>query len=349
MLLSIVAACVIATFGQRVHAANSLGLAYSSVVGVEQYAHPTGAVISGRCNFNDPAFQRVRDGGGEHYDYFSPTDIRVSGGGPHQGAWCPEELAFYAGAYGNDWSKVPRWRYGGVERSVWPRTVVADLSLNHAYARHIIDGIVARARLGRSDGCLLDVVGPRMWGKVWADMTQFERDTWTRVTLEFLRALRLALDQEAPNYKLVANNIFDDADPVLRARYRTGEQYIDGVMIEHHSPDAHKLAIAARPYRGIPYMRRVFVIGKTKADNAGWIAAPGVTHYSDAFNDRPDPYARVRPPIAGFQPLPLPPPPLSPEVAMEVATGLHIHGVQPAIDVVQQEFQDRDALARVSK
>src|SRR5687767_2913660 len=105
-------------------AANPLGIAWKTVTNVSLYGKPTGMLIAGRCNRNDPAFQTARRNGAEVLAYINPVarpDHFV----------CALDTQFYM----NDIGQVPLWphpTYG--QRSPWANTRMTDIRAGSDWA-----------------------------------------------------------------------------------------------------------------------------------------------------------------------------------------------------------------------
>lgn len=299
---------------------NPLGFAYSSVVGVEQYAQPTGMVITGRHNRNNPAFQAVRAGGGEVLAYVCVTEIMPAA--LLDPTRQPLDVALYEG--------VATWPYlttqvnsytrtnadgtttaitipvGSVRENWYAASVdaygrLADIRPGSPSCELLLQRCAAIATSGQFDGLFLDVVGARLWGQQagWLLWPEWEQRLWTDANVFFVQELRHRI---GPGPILVNNGTW------MEGHGRIGERFVNGSVREHHAPTAYHVNVAARPY-GFPEKRRMLIIARNQADAVTWSQLPGVTHVSDDEGS----YLRVAPPPVPFTDLRPPPPPEPPE------------------------------------
>ncbi|MET0163967.1 MAG: hypothetical protein ABW318_03055, partial [Vicinamibacterales bacterium] len=101
-----------------------------------------------------------------------------------------------------------------------------------------------------------------------------------------------------PKFIIMNNNVWDRGD----TRGLPGEQYVDGVSIEHPKLGAqpwHK-NYAQKAFSDLGH-RRVLVVARTTADARLWSGVPGVSHVSDQIY-----YGNPTSPPVGFTPLSVP-------------------------------------------
>jgi hypothetical protein len=155
---------------------------------------------------------------------------------------------------------------------------LADLSVGSAWADHVVDYVEALMLERKVDGVFLDVVGARLWSTPanWASWPQSEKDAWTAGNIDLVRRLnekRLEID---PRFIIVNNNTWARGDNVGFA----GEQYVDGVCLEHHDLIESMILTAGKPFNSGPH-RRMLVIANSDADATSWADVQGVTHVSN--------------------------------------------------------------------
>lgn len=260
---------VLATWVHLAGAANPLGIAFANTTNVAEYAQPSGMIIAGRCNHNDPAFAQARVRGAEVLAYICPTqrpDTRV----------CALDNQFYM----NDLRRVPLWPYPTEgARTAYPRTRMTDMRPGSPWILHVVDYVAAMMREGKFDGVFLDVVGARLWDKSaeWNTWPQEEKDLWTDGNVDLVRRLderRRAID---PNFIIVTNGYWDRGD----ARGFAGERYVDGIMLEHPKEGSHWHVVqAGKPYGDLGH-RRVLVVAANQEAARMWSQVEGVTNVSD--------------------------------------------------------------------
>jgi hypothetical protein len=282
-------AVVVAVCAQRADAANPLGIAFKDTTNVTLYAQPTGMVIAGRCNRNDPAFAEVRRKGGEVLLYISATerpDTRV----------CALDNELYM----NDPSKVPLWPYPREgERVSYPKTHMTDMRPGSPWMLHVVDYISQLMRDGKVDGVFLDALGARPWNKEadWADWPQKEKDEWTDGTIDLVRRLDEKRRAINPNFIIVSNGPWDRGD----SRGQAGERYVDGIMLEHPKVGSKWHEKQANEAFGDLGHRRVLVVASGPDDARAWAKVKGVTHVCSQFGKGE--YVHPTEPPVPFEPL----------------------------------------------
>jgi hypothetical protein len=269
-------------------AANPLGIAFKTVTNVPLYGKPTGMLIAGRCNGNDPAFAAARQKGAEVLAYINPVatpDNYV----------CALDMKFYM----NDLAAVPLWPYPRVgDRVSWPGTRMTDIRAGSAWSNHVVAYVEALMRAGKVDGVFLDAVGVRPWSSLaeWGSWPQSEKNAYANGNVDLVRRLDAKRRAINPKFIIVANNVWESgAQKALE-----GERYIDGVALEHPrllSP--WHVAYAKRPFSNLGH-RRVLVIANTQADARAWANVPGVTHVSGQSSAQ---YKYPNPPAVPFKAL----------------------------------------------
>lgn len=217
------------------------------------YAQPGGLVVAGRDNRY--AFEAVRQGGGEVLAYLCPVEFPK--------LWGELDKSFYTNP--TFWGSA-RTNNGNP---------VLDLSVNSTWSNWVVAYVENLIKEKRVDGVYLDVVGARLWATSgWDTWPVEEQVRWTKGNVDLVRRIDSVRRRLDPSFIVMTNNLWGEKQDLSRA----GEQYIDGIAIEHHAPNAHKQEIAGRPYGGPN--RRVLAIART--GEAGlWVNVPGVTHISD--------------------------------------------------------------------
>ena len=286
--LAAAASLLLVTFAGGAQAANPLGIAFKTVTNVPLYAKPTGMLIAGRCNHNDPAFQAARQKGAEVLAYVNPIarpDHFV----------CALDTKFYM----NDIGQVPLWPYPTYgQRSPWPNTRMADIRAGSAWSNHVVKYVEGLMREGKVDGVFLDVVGVRPWSSLaeWNSWPQAEKNAFAAGNVDLVRRLDARRRAINPKFIIVANNVWEAGTQ----RALEGERYIDGVMIEHPKPlSPWHVNYVNKPFANLGH-RRVLVVANTKADAQAWAKVPGVTHVSDQTAAQ---YKNPNVPPVGFQKL----------------------------------------------
>jgi len=282
--------CAVATYAHWAEGVNPLGLAYKDTTNVSLYAEPTGMLIAGRCNRNDPAFEQARRRGAEVLVYVAATerpDARV----------CALDNELYM----NDVARVPLWPYPSEGQRVnYPKTHLTDMRPGSPWILHVVDYVAQLMRDRKFDGVFLDVSGARLWGKLadWESWPQAEKDAWTDGNVDLVRRLderRRALN---PDFIIVTNGFWDRGDQ----RGFAGERYVDGIMLEHPKAGSPwHIKNAGRPFGDLGH-RRVLVVATDTESAQEWARVKGVTHVSDQGEGKSR-YAHPTVPPVPFQPL----------------------------------------------
>ena len=267
-------------------AANPLGIAFKTVTNVSLYGKPTGMLIAGRCNRNDPAFQSARQKGAEVLAYVNPVarpDHFV----------CALDTRFYM----NDIGQVPLWPYPTYgQRSPWPNTRMTDIRAGSDWADWVVKYVEGLMREGKVDGVFLDTVGIRPWSSLaeWNSWPQSEKNAYAAGNVDLVRRLdarRRAID---PDFIIVPNNVWEAG----KMKAVEAERYLDGVVIEHPKPlNPWHVNYAARPFGNLGH-RRVLVIANSRSEAQAWAKVKGVTHVSDQTSAQ---YKNPNPPAVAFQ------------------------------------------------
>ncbi|MGE5827984.1 MAG: hypothetical protein ACM30G_06410 [Micromonosporaceae bacterium] len=269
---------------------NPLGFAYGSVTGVAQYGHPTGMVITGRCNRYDPAFTAAQANGAEVLAYLDTVERPDS-------QVCAADTDFYGG----DLATTPLWPYPTYgQRSNYQGMHLTDIQVGSAWSDSVVAYVSDLMIEDKVDGVFLDAIGARLWGSLtnWGSWPQVERDKWTQGAVDLVNRLDTVRRQVNPRFIIVTNNVWDDADATVWDGAAQAEAYIDGVCIEHHpySSQYHK-NMAGHAFGNLGH-RRVLIIANTTAEATQWATVQGVTHVSDQHGVGG--YASVSPPPVGF-------------------------------------------------
>lgn len=271
-------------------AANPLGIAFSDTTNVPLYGQPTGMLIAGRCNRNNPAFAQARHRGAEVLLYVSATqrpDKRV----------CALDNKLYL----DDIARVPLWPYPTEgARVAYPNTHMTDMRPGSPWILHVVDYVEQLMRSGEADGVFLDVVGARVWDKLaeWDTWPQAEKDTWTDGNVDLVRRLDERRREIDPNFIIVTNGYWDRGDQ----RGLAGERHVDGIMLEHpKAGSSWHIKYAGKSFSDLGH-RRVLVVARDKASAQAWANVPGVTHVSDQAGGAKEYEHPTVPPIS-FTPL----------------------------------------------
>ncbi|WP_129646826.1 hypothetical protein [Peristeroidobacter agariperforans] len=279
---------LLVTVAGSAEAANPLGIAFKYVTNVPLYGKPTGMLIAGRCNHQDPAFQTARQKGAEVLAYVNPVarpDHFV----------CALDTKFYM----NDIGQVPLWPYPTYgQRSPWPNTRMTDIRAGSDWSDWVVKYVEGLMREGKVDGVFLDAVGIRPWASLaeWNSWPQSEKNAFAAGNVDLVRRLDAKRRAIKPSFIIVANNVWEAG--TMKAL--EGERYIDGVALEHPKPlSPWHVNYAARPFSNLGH-RRVLVIANTKTDAQAWAKVKGVTHVSDQTSAQ---YKNPNPPAVGFQAL----------------------------------------------
>ena len=250
--------------------ANPAGIAYSTLKNIALYGQATGLLITGRCNRYDSGFATARAKGAEVLAYLNAVER------PDQQV-CSLDEDFYMGDYGS----VPLWPYPTYgQRVIWANHHVTDLRPGSQWILWVVAYVENLMREGKVDGVFLDVLGARPWGITasWESWPLAEQNEWTDGCVDLVRRLDASRRAINPNFILINNNVWDRGD----TRGLPGEQYVDGVVIEHPELGLqpwHK-KYAQKPFSNLGH-RRLLVIGRTTDDARLWSGVPGVSHVSD--------------------------------------------------------------------
>lgn len=274
----------VVTFSTASQAANSyttnpFGLAYRYTTNASWYGRPGGMLITSNCNRNDASFATARANGAEILAYVNPVEALDF-------PQCAEDWTYYTG--------VALWPFPSVGvRANYPNTHLADIRPGSAWSNRVVAHVESLMREDKVDGVMLDVVGARLWTSManWNSWPQSEKNAWTDGNVDLVRRLDASRRLINPRFIIVSNNTWDRGD----SRGTPGEQYVDGVMLEHHaSTSAFHRAYAGRAFSNLGH-RRVIAIGRSTSDAAAWINVQGVTHVSDQAT-----YAQVTAPPVAF-------------------------------------------------
>lgn len=268
---------------------NPLGIAYASTTNVSLYGHPTGMLIAGRCNRYDPAFATARANGAEILAYLDAAERSDS-------QVCALDNEFYGGPPGS----TPLWPFPTPGQRVnWPGTHMTDIRAGSTWSNQVVAYIENLMREDKVDGVFLDVVGARLWSSLsgWDDTsgsnmwTQAEKNAWTAGNIDLVRRIDAKRRAINPRFIVVNNNVWDTPG----GAGLPGEQYVDGICLEHHaSTGAYHQRVAGKPYGNLGH-RRVLAIADSTADAQQWANVQGVTHVSDQAT-----YSNPTPPPIGF-------------------------------------------------
>lgn len=285
----LIALFAVAIFSDAAQAANTyltnpMGLAYRYTTNVSQYGRPGGMVIASGCNRYDAAFATARANGAEILAYLNPVER------PDYSI-CELDDSFYNG----DPRNTPLWPYPSYgQRINYLNNHLTDLRVGSAWSNRVVAFIESLMREDKVDGVFLDVLGGRLWTTLanWDSWPQSEKNAWADGAVDLVRRLDASRRAINPRFIIVNNNIWMRGGTDTRGN--AGEQYVDGVMLEHHaSTGAYHRAYVGRTFGNLGH-RRVLVIGRSNADAQAWKDVQGVTHVSDQAT-----YATVTaPPIA---------------------------------------------------
>jgi hypothetical protein len=249
--------------------ANPLGLFYdNSFTHFEAYEHATAMLIAGNCNRDDPRFQQARAAGAEVLAYLNPTSV-------YDSLPCRNK----PGLYGHDRERVPLWPYPSYgERVSWKHTHMTDIRAGSPWSNHVVEFVEQLMRDGKFDGVFLDVVGARVWADTteWKDWPQAEKDEYTRGNIDLVRRIDEKRRAINPDFIVVNNSLWDRGDPMGFE----GEQYVDGVVLEHPALNDYHRRYAGRRFGDLGH-RRVLVIARSAEDARAWAHVPGVTNVTD--------------------------------------------------------------------
>lgn len=253
---------------------NRLGFFYNgSYSRISEYQNQTSMLVTGRCNRYHANFTAARQAGAEVLAYVNAVDIS-----PNLG--CDLETNLYRLGPNHDqpaphWPYAERSEYVSSNGTVYP---LADLRAGSAWADHVVEYVEGLMHENKVDGVFLDVVGARLWSDIadWPSWPQAEKDAWTQGNIDLVRRLHEKVLEINPRFIIVNNNTWSRGDPLGDP----GEDYVDGICLEHHSIGAFQTATAAKPFDGGPH-RRMLIIANSDADAAAWAAVQGVTNVSN--------------------------------------------------------------------
>lgn len=237
-------------------------LLYNITTGVEQYAKPGYLIIASFYTVGKPEVQAARAAGAIVLLYTDPAELVL------KPSTDPGLAAYY------DPKTALMWPYpcANGARSIWPGNVLADVREGSPWADHVVNDAVNRmAGNPNYDGLFLDVIAGRLWTAAdWDNWPADQKQAWSNGTSKIVQRINAARRLLKPNFRIINNNLpwFDPA----------AETSVDGVSIEHHTPQpgSANWVYASRPFSG--NNRTVLIITKTAADAQGWKPCPGVTH-----------------------------------------------------------------------
>lgn len=215
---------------------NPLGFAYQNETNVSLYGHPTGMLVTGRCNRYNVAFTDARAAGAEVLAYLQPNDRPDIEG-------CALDTGFYLGRP----SDVPLWPFPTPGHRVgFQGTHMTDMRAGSSWILHVVSYVENLMREDKVDGVFLDVIGGRLWNSLagWDPSpgqsdpwTQQEKDEWTKGSIDLVRRLDASRQAINPNFIIVNNNNWSRVEKDGRQDQlgRDGEKYVDGICLEHHS------------------------------------------------------------------------------------------------------------------
>lgn len=256
---------------------NSIGFAYVSTDGLEQYYKPGAIIVAGANNVTDPKFQEARRAGAKVLRYIN---------------WVEAPLSIPAERIGDSWwySGADAWTPSRIN---WPGTYLLDIRRQSRWS----DFVVARFRTiieqDLVDGVMPDVVSNRLWSTLalWDTWPAAEQKQWTDGNIDLLRRVDAVRQIVNPNFLIVNNGVLGE----VHEHTRVGELFVDGRVLERpRDINEHKAELLARPY-GHNRNRVVAVVGRTYADAIAASKLPGVTHVSHATQ-----YLKVEAPSVGF-------------------------------------------------
>jgi hypothetical protein len=272
---------------------NPLGFAYKDLTNVGLYGHPTGMLVTGRCNRYAPEFAAARANGAEVLAYLDAPER------PDNSIGCALDDEFYLG----DPSRVPLWPFPTPGQRVnFPNTHMTDIRVGSSWVDHVVSYIEGLMREDKVDGVFLDGVGGRLWSSLshWNDTsgpdmwTQAEKDAWTAGNVDLVRRVDASRRAINPRFIIVNNNNWSGG-----TGSRAGEQYVDGICIEHHaSTEPFNTAEAGHAFGNLGH-RRVLAIANSTAEAGAWANVQGVTHVSDQAPGA-NTYAHPTVPPVGF-------------------------------------------------
>lgn len=286
----------------NIYIANPGGLAYVNNTNAAVYGVSTAMIITGRNNRYDPAFQAARALGCELLAYLDPMEGPQTGhtiGGLDDifyqviaGVATAPAWPFLTNGFGN-----PPNPPAGQTRQNFINTYMLDITVGSAWANHVVAYITALMQEGLVDGVFLDVIGARLFstgatGANWGlypsvgDWLAAEMDAWTLGCIDLVRRLDAARRAINPGFIILNNNIWtgdnDDYGVI-------GEQFVDGVCLEHHPySSTSNVNYAGRAFGNLGHRRVLALCTQTATENgvtipvsaevAAWAQAKGVTN-----------------------------------------------------------------------
>ena len=266
-----------ATFAANTLPTNPAGFAYKVISGatINPYAHPTGMLITGRCNRYDPLFASARAGGAEILAYLNAAEASNS-------TVCALDTAFYMG----DLGAVPLWpfpTYG--QRVSFANTHMTDVRVGSAWIDHVVEYVEDLMVEDKVDGVFLDVIGARLWG---GNATLAEYDTWPKsekdAWTERLGRSRRATRRKSPrDQSKIHHRQQQYLGPRRRRPSRSRRRAVRRWYLHrapHSCVEPNLAAVANHAYSNLGH-RRVIAIGTSTTDAQAWANVQGVTHASD--------------------------------------------------------------------
>jgi hypothetical protein len=252
--------------------ANPLALFWGQKLdNLNAYAQPGAMIVAGNCNRYDPQMAAARAAGAEVLAYLNPIEV-------YDRIPCKLNEGFYNGGR----ERVPLWPYPEPGKRInWPKTHLADMRAGSDWSNSVVKYVENLIREDKVDGVFLDNIGARLWSKLadWHSWSKSEQDEWTQGNIDLVRRIDVLRRQMNPKFIVVTNNVWHRGDAAGFA----GEQYVDGVVLEHHELDDWHTKYAGKKFSDLGH-RRVLVITRSEADVEGWSRVPGVTHVSSQQN-----------------------------------------------------------------
>jgi hypothetical protein len=252
------------------YATNPLGMFFNNTFNnVADYQRPTAMLVSGNCNRGNAFFSQARAAGAEVLAYIDPVEM-------YDSRPCDTSRRFYS-LNGREKGPTPAlWpfpRYG--QRINWPKTHMLDLRVGSPWADRVVAYVERLMVEDQVDGLFLDVVGARLWSKLadWKSWPQSEQDAWTEGCIDLVRRIDASRRRLNPGFILVNNNLWDRGD----AAGFVGEQYVDGVVLEHPNFSQYHRDYAGRPFGNLGH-RRVLIITRDDGEAREWANVQGVTN-----------------------------------------------------------------------
>jgi hypothetical protein len=242
-----------------------MAIAYDNTTNLTLYHNVGALIIAGEkaaVRSSTTAMQNARAAGAEVLQYIVPAD------------W-PDA------PYGNQFERDYYEAYGTpalwpfAERSKWEGSLLSDMRPGSAWILYTVEFIADLITADQCDGVFLDTVGARTYAATanWDSWSAEEKDAYMLGNIDLVRRLderRKAMGRE--DFLLVSNSVWFRADKPAEAAL--GEQYVNGVCIEHHASNS----TWHRKFSG--KNRRVCVIANSQTEAVAWAYAPGVTHVS---------------------------------------------------------------------